>query len=242
MLNIGGQLFTDAFSQADRPYHWDVTESGTSIADAFGQLWCNQLRSSPAQFSPAPTAAGDVDGQTRVLGVIGTNDSQDIAMREELDRVLHTCGSSVAHTYDASNDISTAAAQKSAAVATMRQSPSATTVLCLCNPVGAGYVYQEEQQDAYYPENMIAGTVYIDDDDSGQGFMSGTSCPSASGCEFATAVGLSTGEPRQPVGQDVGTRVWRAAGQTGAIPFPGVALDWDYFSMMATLIQVRGRT
>lgn len=242
VLNVGGLMFTDSFSKARRPYHWDVHESGTQIADAFGELWCKSLKSSHAAYSPAPTTVGNVNGSTRVLGIIGTNDPENILMRQEVDRVLHTCGSSVAHTYDASNDISTAAAQKSAAVAAMRKSPSATTVLCLCNPVGASYVYQEEQQDSYYPENVIAGTVFIDNDDSGQSFMTGSSCSSGSGCEFRTAMGLSSTEPREPVGHDVGSRVWHAAGRTGALPFPGVSLDWDYYSMMATLLQGAGPT
>lgn len=242
VLNVGGLMFTDGFSAARRPYHWDVHESGTQIARAFGELWCRSLASSPAAYSPAPTAAGSVNGARRVLGIIGTNDPENILMRQEVDRVVRRCGSSVAHTYDASNDISTAAAQKSAAVAAMRTSPAATTVLCLCNPVGASYVYQEEQQQSYYPENVIAGTVYIDNDDSGQSFMSGASCPSRSGCAFRTAIGLSSSEPRQPVGQDVGTRVWRAAGRSGPVPFPGVSLDWDYYSLMATLLQGAGPT
>jgi hypothetical protein len=240
VLNVGGLMFTDSFSKARRPYHWDVHESGTKVADAFGQLWCNELRSSPASYSPATSAVGNVNGSARVLGIIGTNDPENILMRQEVDRVLHSCGSAVAHTYDASNDISTAAAQKSAAIAAMRQSPSATTVLCLCNPVGASFVYQEEQQDSYYPENVIAGTVYIDNDDSGQSFMTGTSCPNGNGCEFRTAVGLSSTEPREPVGRDVGTRVWHAAGRTGAAPFPGASLDWDYYGLMATLLQGAG--
>jgi hypothetical protein len=240
VINVGGLMFTDSFSKARRPYHWDVHESGTKVADAFGQLWCSSLRSSPAAYSPATGKVGSVNGSPRVLGIIGTNDPENILMRQEVDRVLHTCGSSVAHTYDASNDISTAAAQKSAAIAAMRSSPSATTVLCLCNPVGASYVYQEEQQDSYYPENLVAGTVYIDNDDSGQSFMTGTSCPNGTGCEFRTAVGLSSTEPREPVGQDVATRVWHAAGRTGAVPFAGVSLDWDYYSLMATLLQGAG--
>ncbi len=240
VLNVGGLMFTDGFSAARRPYHWDVHTSGTQIANAFGELWCRSFTSSPAAYSPAPSRAGNINGSPRVLGIIGTNDPENILMRQQVDRVLRRCGSKVTHTYDASNDISTAAAQKTAAVAAMRTAPAATTVLCLCNPVGATYVYQQEQQDSYYPENVIAGTVYIDNDDSGQSFMTGAACPTGNGCVFRTATGLSSSEPREPVGKDVGSRVWRAAGRTGATPFPGVSLDWDYYSLMATLLQGAG--
>lgn len=240
VINVGGQMFSDEFSQARRPFHWDVHESGTQIARAFGQFWCSGLNGKPAAYSSAPPGPSSVNGQTRVLGIIGTNDPEDIKMREEVDRVIHGCGSRVAHTYDASNDLSTAASQKAASVASMRQAPSSTTVLCLCNPVGATFVYEEEQQEGYYPENVIAGTVYIDDDSSGQSFMSGSACPASAQCEFAQAFGLSSMDRREPVGRDTASRVWHAAGRPGAVPFSGATLDWDYFELMATLIQGAG--
>ena len=32
----------------------------------------------------------------------------------------------------------------------------ATTVLCLCDPVAPAFVYKGEQDNAYYPENVLA--------------------------------------------------------------------------------------
>lgn len=243
VLNVGGLMFTDGFSQARRPYHWDVHESGTKIADAFGEMWCKQLKGRNAEYSNAPGppgTPGNTNGKPRILGIIGTNDPENIKMREEVDRVLHTCGDRVYHTYDASNDLSTAAAQKSASVANMRQSPEATTVLCLCNPVGAEFVYEEMQQQNYYPENLFAGTVYIDTDDTGQSFMGGGGCPSGSQCEFTKAWGLASQEPREPVGKDAASRVWKAAGMTGAPPFDGAQLDWEYYELIASMLQGGG--
>jgi hypothetical protein len=243
IVNVGGQMFTDDFANARRPYHWDVHMSGTRIADEFGELWCKELSGKPAAYSGSPAldgTPGNTNGKTRVLGVIGTNDPENIKMREELDRVLHTCGDKVAHTYDASNDLSTAAAQKSASVANMRQAPESTTVLCLCNPVGAEFVYNEMQNQSYYPEIVYAGTVYTDLDDSGQAFMSGSACPTGASCTFETAFGLHTAEPPEPVGKDRAQRVWAATGRQGSPPFAGAELDWDYWSMIGSLLQGAG--
>jgi hypothetical protein len=243
VVNIGGLMFTDEFSTARRPFHWDVHMSGTRIADEFGEWWCKQMSGQDAAFSAAPTpngTNGNTNGKRRVLGIIGTNDPENIKMREEVDRVLHSCGDSVAHTYDASNDLSTAAVQKSASVAAMRQSPEATTVLCLCNPVGAEFVYNEMQNQAYYPEIVYAGTVYTDLDDAGQAMMTGSACPSGQGCTYTEAFGIRTSEPREPVGHDAAQRVWAAAGRGGAPPFDGAQLDWDYWNMLASLLQGAG--
>lgn len=243
VINLGGNMFMDSFSEARRPFHWDVHMSGTEIARHFGEWWCKQLSGKQAAFSPSPTPAGtpgNTNGRKRVLGIIGTNDPENIKMREEVDRVLRTCGDSVAHTYDASNDLSTAAAQRSASVASMRQQPEATTVLCLCNPVGAQFVYSEMQAQSYYPEIVYAGTVYTDLDDIGQTNMRGAGCPSESQCNFAAAFGLSSSEPREPVGNDRAARMWRASGRQGDPPYPGAELEWDYWSLLASLIQNAG--
>jgi hypothetical protein len=243
VVNFGGQMFTDAFSEARRPFHWDVHMSGTRIAQHVGQWWCKQLAGQPAAYSASPLASGapgNTNGRKRVLGIIGTNDPENIVMREEIDRILQTCGDRVAHTYDASNDLSSAAAQKSASVASMRQDPEATTVLCLCNPVGAQFVFNEMQNQQYYPEIIYAGTVYTDLDDSGQSFMESSACPSQTSCTFARAFGLSSSEPREPVGKDRAQRVWSATGRTGAPPFAGAELTWDYWQLMASLLQGAG--
>lgn len=243
VVNLGGQMFMDSFGEARRPFHWDVHMSGTRIAEHVGQWWCRQLTAKNAAHSASPAAAGapgNTNGQKRVLGIIGTNDPENIAMRERIDQILQTCGDRVAHTYDASNDLSTAAAQKSASVASMRQSPEATTVLCLCNPVGAQFVFNEMQNQQYYPELIYAGTVYTDLDDAGQSFMESSACPSQTNCTFASAFGLSSTERREPVGKDRAQRVWSATGRPGQPPFAGAELTWDYWQLTASLLQGAG--
>ncbi len=243
VVNLGGQMFMDSFSQARAPFHWDVHMSGTEIARHAGEWWCKQLSGRPAAYSASPSpdgTAGNTNGRERVLGVIGTNDRQNILMREELDRVLRSCGDRVFHTYDASNDLSTAAAQRAASVSSMRQEPEATTVLCLCNPVGAQFVYSEMQQQNYYPEIVYAGTVYTDLDDVGQTNMRDAGCPVRANCPFELAFGLSSTQPREPVGRDRAARMWSAAGMPGQPPYAGAELEWDYWLLLASLLQGAG--
>jgi len=248
VINVGGYSFRDDFAVARRPYHWDVQESGTSLAKGFAQFYCSALQGKPAQFAGTQNPTDQINGRQRVLGVIATNDPENQGAINQMKAELAKCGASVAHEYYYAQDITTAEQQRAAGVQAMRQSPEATTVLCFCDAVAPQFLYEEEQQENYYPENAIAGAEFMDVDSVGQSYGPGASggsslaCPlPQNGCEYDVAFGVSSQSvPMEPVSNNAGTRVWKLGGGQGAPPYEPVWRTWDYYSLLASLIQGAG--
>ena len=249
VVNVGGYNFTDDFNRAHAPYHYDTFESGTRIAQALANYYCTNLKGKAAQWAGTQNPADQLNGKPRVIGVISTNDPENKREEAEFDQFLSQgCGIHVAHTYFYAQDITTAEQQRAAGVSAMRQSPESTTVVCLCDPVAPAFLFEEEQQENYYPENVIGGTQGIDTDPIGQSFGPGAggqpslACPTpARGCEFDGVVGIATQPvPAEPKFADRGSRVWKAGGGAGQPPFEAVSRTWDYLNLLATLIQQAG--
>lgn len=249
VLNVGGYNFTDDFNRAHAPFHYDIFESGTRIAQALANFYCANLNGKPAQWAGSQNPADKLNGKPRVLGVISTNDPENMKEEKEFDQFLgQGCGVHVAHTYFYAQDITTAEQQRAAGVSAMRQAPESTTVVCLCDPVAPAFLFEEEQQENYYPENVIGGTQGIDTDAIGQSFGPGANnapslaCPTpAAGCEFDGVVGIATQPvPLEPKFNDRGSRVWKLGGGQGAPPYEAVSRTWDYLNLLATLFQQAG--
>jgi hypothetical protein len=249
VVNVGGWHFRDSFNQAWAPYHWDVQMSGTDIAKHIGELWCKELNGKKAIYAGEPRNAteNDLRGNTRVLGVISTNDPENKKMVQgDLREALAACSTSYAHEYYYAQDITTAEQQRKDGVAAMEKSPVSTDVLCLCDLVAPGFLYETEEEDHYRPENLIAGTGYMDTDaaarvyDSSQVFGSDPTCK----CNhvFENAFGLSQIQKQEPVGNDTAARFWHASGRSGAAPYTSAAVDVDYYQMIGTLLQQAGPT
>ncbi|HUF33268.1 MAG TPA: hypothetical protein VMN58_08700 [Acidimicrobiales bacterium] len=242
--NAGGWHFRDSFHQVRRPFHWDVQMSGTKVAQHVAEWYCKQL-SGPTEYAGTANSLQNFNGQPRVLGVISTNDPENQAMVEvDLRKALGGCGKQIAKTYFYAQDITTADQQRRAAVTRMRDDPTATTVLCLCDLVAPMFLYAEEQQQNYYPENLIGGFGFMDADQAAQAYMGQVACPlkGSRPCNFEDAFGISSITAQEPENKDAGARVWQAAGREGNPPYNSVTGDWDYWNMIASLIQGAGPT
>ncbi len=248
VLNVGGFSFRDEFSNARRPYHWDVQQSGTKIAKAWAQFYCANLHGKPAKFAQDKNPANPINGRPRVLGVIATNDPENQGAIEQMKVELAKCGAKVSHEYYYAQDITTAEQQRAAGVGAMREDPESTTVLCFCDEVAPQFLYGEEHQQGYWPENVIAGAEFMDTDPAGQSYSASEdgspslACPAPQqGCEYHNVFGLaSQAIPPEALGKDAGARVWKAGGGQGDVPFESVTREWDYLSLVAHLIQAAG--
>lgn len=241
--NAGGWHFRDEFNAQRRPFRWDVQMGGTTQARHFAEYWCKQLQPHPVEFAGAGQPS-DLNGKPRQLGVISTDDPQNQnAILVDLKQELAKCGADKFPTYFYKQDISTAQQQRSAGVAAMRQG-GATSVVCFCDLVAPTFLYLQEQEDNYFPENLIAGAGFMDADEVGQSYDRGTSCSANFGgtrpCAFLGAFGLSSINAQEPQNKDAGSRVWQAAGGQGNPPYNSVTTQWDYVNMIASLIQGSG--
>ena len=125
----------------------------------------------------------------------------------------------------------------------------ATTVLCLCDPVAPAFLFDGEQSNNYYPENVIGDVQGMGYDSTGQSYgpnadgSGSLGCPKPDvGCEYDLAFGLLADGPQQPQDNDEGVRIYHAGGGQDPIPVTGItatslAQQWV---MMANLIENTG--
>lgn len=242
-INIGGWNFRDQFGQAFSPYHYDVQMSGTQLAKHFGELWCAQLNGKPPIYAGSDVIKAK---PARVLGVLATNDPENKKTVDDLKAAMGKCGGTVAHEFYYAQDISTADQQRRAAVAKMRENPESTTVLCLCDLVAPAFLYQTQEEQRYYPENMIAGTGFMDADKAARSYD--TLLPSDPTCQcnnqFVNAFGLSSIAPQENYdkGEDYASRFWRNMGKGNKAPFDSGTAYGEYLALLGTMVQQAGPT
>ena len=250
VVNLGGWHFRDSFNKAMAPYHYDVQISGTQQVRQWAEWWCKQLNGKKAIYAGDP----EIQARTRVLGVISTNDPENKkTITEDLKAALSECGASYAHEYYYAQDITTADQQRRAGVAKMQEPPESTTVLCYCDLVAPAFLYQTEEENRYYPENIIAGSGFMDSDKAARAYDK--LLPGNPQCQcnnqFVNAFGTSQIERQESYAraEDAASRMWRAAGgpypscrscSATRAPFDAASQSWDYFAMLATLIQHSG--
>jgi len=203
----------------------------------------------PAKYAGTQNPAQNFNGKPRNLGIISTDDpdNKDTVQKFLIPLLKQKCGVTVTNTYFYAQDINTAAKQVAAGIAAMNdpQHP-ATTVLCLCDQVAPQFLFGGEQENNYYPENVIATDQGMDYDKTGQSYgpSSQLSCPNPGiGCVYDLAFGLGIIGTEAPNGQDPGTKIFKLGG--GGTP-PGsvegktmtsVAEEWI---MIANLIEAAG--
>lgn len=246
VVNLGGWHFREVFNQQRRPYHWDFTMSGDEIMKLSAEWWCKRMQAGKARYA-GETGNGqgqnppsnDIRNKTRVLGVISTDDPENKLAVNILKAELAKCGAKVEHEFYYSQDITRAEEQRRLAVAKMREAPESTSVMCFCDLVAPIFLYQTAEEQRWYPEHVIIGSGFMDGDAAAQAYDN-TLPPQ--GYQFENAFGLSSIPAQPPRTANAPTRVWKYGGNTDPIPdnYASVTVDWEYFGMLATLLQGAG--
>jgi hypothetical protein len=246
VLNLGGWHFREVFSQQRRPYHWDITMSGDDIMQMSAEWWCKRMHGGKARYAGETgdgagqnPSTNDIRSRTRVLGVISTDDPENKLAVNILKAELAKCGAKVEHEFYYSQDITRAEEQRRLAVAKMREAPESTSIMCFCDLVAPIFLYQTCEEQGYYPEHIMIGSGFMDSDAAAQAYDH-TLPPE--GHQFENAFGLSSITAQPDRRNNAATRVWKAGGQSGEIPdsYASSVLDWEYFGMLASLIQGAG--
>jgi hypothetical protein len=250
VVNLGGYGFTDSFNQQHAPYHWDVQLGGNQLAQHAADWWCKRMYgngAAKAQYAGTLRTNDNLATHNRQLGVISTNDQENVASVKQFDSLVKAkCGAAASygnHFYFYDQDVSTADQQRQAAVSKMIQDPPATSVMCFCDQVAPFFLYDQEEKQQYYPENIFVGTGFTDLDSSVQTYDHQLSPQRAKDQypEMENAFGLAQmGKQRAPEKNDAAA-VWHAVGKSGD-PYDTADAqgDWDYYAMLATMIQAAG--
>src|SRR5207237_645188 len=187
VVAVGGVGFSDEFANSlvdpstGGQLFYSAGESASRIETAFAQFYCNQLSSvntptRKVKWAETQNPAQNFNGQPRRLGVISTNDpDNENTVKNVLEPALaRFCGDKIWHTYFYAQDINTAAQQVAAGIAAMdTPTDPANIVLCLCDPVAPAFLFEGEQDNNYYPENVIATDQSMDLDNTAQSYGPG---------------------------------------------------------------------
>jgi hypothetical protein len=227
VVNIGGHHFDDGFSTARRPYHYDWRMSGTKLAKFLAEYWCKRLAGGKAQFAQDPL----MQQETRVLGVITPDDPANQRVLQEFQGMVKGCGGGVKATYSYQQDIDRANEQRKAGLKRMRDA-GVTTMMCICDGIAPYFMVVTQNEDAYFPENIVPGSGGMDFDAVGRLYSVGTG--------WENAFGVSTLPVLEPYAGNEAARVWKAAGNGGNPPYNLAINDWAYYSLVAGAIQMAG--
>ena len=256
VVTTGGSGFSDEFQRANAPYVYDVSMSSTRMANQFAEFWCKQMTSKgnsgrTAIFAGTRNAAQNFRNKPRQLGVISTNDPDNVATVKNVfyPALKRMCGDSTeGHEYFYAQDISTAQQQSQAGTAAMNtpQNP-ATSVVCFCDPVAPQFAYSAGAQNNYWPESILATNQSMDFDSSGQTYVDDDgdptlACPTPPNCPFDNGLGIGEADAQSAPDQMAGVKIFKAYGGGAALPVqpPTADIFWDNFNLLASLIENTG--
>lgn len=241
VVNIGGYGFTDSFSAQNAPYHWDLLMGGNQMANHVAEWYCKRLHGQKAAYAGDPT----LQASTRKLGLLSTDDPDNKLMVSEFLRQIDSrCGvkSGDVPQYYYAQDATTADVQRREAVGKMKAPPSATSVMCFCDEVAPAFLYDEQDLQGYYPENLFVSAGFTDLDSVVQTYDH-LFDPQRAEHEYPqmeNAFGLAQMGRQESRSAAASGRVWKAMGKPGEPPYGSAHRDWDYLSMLATMLQAAG--
>ncbi|HVE91188.1 MAG TPA: hypothetical protein VNE62_02655 [Actinomycetota bacterium] len=249
VVNMGGWFFRDSFSTERRPYHWDIQMSGSQIARHAAEWYCNRMHGGIARYSGEQD---DMRAKPRTMGVITSDDPENVEMIKEFKGHLSRCGASVApgKEYYYAQNLQTVEQQRDELVQKMKTPPEATTVLCFCELVAPIFLYSEAEQQQWWPEHIIVGTGFMDADQSAQTYdhflppAAGSAAPNdepAKDEQFENAFGLAQADEQGSLADSFSGRAYKAykADATGP-PYDSAEVDFQYFMMLASMAQFAG--
>lgn len=258
VVNLGGYGFTDDFNTARRPYHWDVQMGGYELADAVSSWYCARMHGGGTAKAAYAKSTGlprnfDLQNRVRRLGVITTNDKQNLETVTRVKALLTSkCGVTVTNQYNYAQDIRTLEQQRIEAYNQMTRGgggSTATTVMCFCDQVAPTFLYKTCTENEYFPEQVVVATGVMDLDRAAQAFDHGAEYPDKSDDDptdqekyeqFENAFGLAQFPRQGPGSTSTATKVWKAAGHAGPLEYTSSDEEFNYYAMLAGMIQMAG--
>jgi hypothetical protein len=191
VLSFGVPYMSQQWFDQFAPYAYSYWPTDTSLAQFEGSLICQRMAGLPASFA----GDSDLQGKTRVFGLIVPENPVYAAGGNLLQSELQACGIQLADRVNYALDISTIAEQSENAIAQMRAA-GVTTILCSCDPIAPIFLTNEANTQDYHPEwvSLWWGDAYGRDPNQTEwahAMASGGASPAASGTEAYRAFKLA---------------------------------------------------
>jgi hypothetical protein len=191
------------------------------------EYWGKRLAPYPVKFSQGP----QMNGQPRKLGVITPDDPANQRVLAEFSQKVAGCGGGVVASYSYQQDIDRAQEQRKAGIAKLKSAGS-TVVMCICDSIAPYFMIVTEDEEQYYPENIVPGTGGMDFDHVGRLYSKGRG--------WQSAIGLSSLGVLTPYTSNDAAKAWQAGGGAGAPPYKLAFQNYAYYEAIAGIIQMAG--
>ncbi len=226
VINVGVPYVSKDWLNQHAPYSWTPLTDCTTVVDSVGSYYAAKLGHHTADF-----AGGDLKGKPRRVGVIAPDNSW---YQQCVNAGINTIkqegfGDDLAVDLQYQLDLNAMLTTAQRLLPQLRQA-GVTTVICGCDPVLLSFLTSQAEQQNYYPEWVITGVAYVDQDLVGQLFDPG---------EWSHAFGVSYAGATQPLKGSYAYRAWASSGVQGPASIT-TQLIFDQMQVLAIGLQMAG--
>jgi hypothetical protein len=226
IINVGVPYVSKDWLTQHAPYSWTPLTDCTTVVNSVGSYYAAKLGHHTADL-----AGGDLKGKPRQVGIIAPdNDWYQQCVNAGIATIKAAgFGNDLAidlpYVLDLNKMLTTAQN-----LLPQLRAKGVTTVICGCDPVLLSFLTAQAAQQNYFPEWVITGVAYVDQDLVGQLFD-----PS----EWAHAFGVSYLGNTQPL---KGSFAYNAYKQSGTPGEPSIATQmiFDQMQVLAIGLQMAG--
>ncbi len=227
VVNWGSQNFTDSYSLAHRPYHYDLWMGGDSQADLAAEYWCKRLAGGVAAYAGSDT----LRSTPRRVGILAVDSPEYAPSAERLRNAIAGCDGAPPVLYLYAQDTTTANAQVTTLITKMRND-RVTSLIWMTDAASPVVFSQQLSAQSFFPENIIAGSGLVDYD-----LLARLYDPQ----QWNRAFGLGDLAAPRAIAQSDSQAVFTAGGGDGQV-FTGAEFIWSYLLNVAYGIQKAGPT
>jgi hypothetical protein len=227
VINIGAPYVSKDWLAQHAPYSWTPLTDCTTVVNSVGSYYAAKLGHHNADL-----AGGDLKGKPRRTGIIAPdNDWYQQCVNAGINTIKAAgFGDDLAVDLKYQLDLNKMLTTAQTLLPQLRAA-GVTTVICGCDPVLLSFLTAQAAQQNYFPEWVITGVAYVDEDLVGQLFEPR---------EWAHAFGVSYLGPPQPFKQSFAYNAYKQYGPAGKEPSIAAQMIFDQMQVLAIGIQMAG--
>jgi hypothetical protein len=218
VVNFGVPYLSSQFMGQYAPYMWSLDTESDDVVDATQELNLKSMASGNAQY-----AGGSLQNQPRKVAIIAPSNPWYQTAAQSAVTQAAAAGHPIADNIQYQLNLSTLSSQ-AATIVSQLQNDGITTVFCGCDPVTPVYLTSRAAEQGYFPEWVVAGVAFTDQDIVGQLFQQS---------EWSHAFGVSFAGPTLPKQQTFGYAAYK---QVSPSTEPANAVDVIYAQMYEMVI------
>ena len=220
VVSVGVPYMSREWLTERRPYAWSQFTDCSIIVETVAEYFNKKLAKRPAAF-----AGQGMAGQPRLFGVVAPENSWYQECVAVGRKIVNNAGNAVAVDEKYKLSLGLMSNQATNIVAKLKSS-KVTSVVCGCDPVLLVFLTQKAREQDYWPEWIVTGVAFGDQDLVGQLFDQK---------QWAHAFGVSYAGQPQPVRASLGYNAYKTVRKDE----PAFAVDVIYYQMYLVALGVQ---